>query len=212
MEAKQIPIRIFLISALATLAFEFATRWVLQHHSISLVGAVRLIESSLIILIVQLWGPGVSWLGLDMRFWLAGLKRGLLWSAGLAFVSSLIFAGLLLAGINPFPLIKTRMPGSHGDIALYFLVGGVVAPLAEEVFFRGLIYGFLRRWGFPLALVLTTLLFVLAHPMSRGLPVTQLAGGVLFAGAYEMERNLLVPITIHSLGNLGIFTLSVLLQ
>jgi membrane protease YdiL (CAAX protease family) len=33
-------------------------------------------------------------------------------------------------------------------------------------------------------------------------------GGILFAVSYEVEKNLLVPITIHSLGNLAIFTIA----
>ena len=36
-------------------------------------------------------------------------------------------------------------------------------------------------------------------------------GGILFAVAYEMEKNLLVPITIHVLGNLAIFTLALII-
>jgi hypothetical protein len=35
-------------------------------------------------------------------------------------------------------------------------------------------------------------------------------GGVLFAAAYEKEKNLLVPVTIHCLGNLAIFSLSLI--
>jgi hypothetical protein len=38
--------------------------------------------------------------------------------------------------------------------------------------------------------------------------VTQVVGGILFAAAYEIEKNLVVPITIHCLGNLAIFALS----
>jgi hypothetical protein len=53
----------------------------------------------------------------------------------------------------------------------------------------------------------------LPHSQSSGLalPITQLIGGILFAVAYEIEKNLLVPITIHCLGNLAIFILSLLI-
>jgi membrane protease YdiL (CAAX protease family) len=34
-------------------------------------------------------------------------------------------------------------------------------------------------------------------------------GGIVFAIAYEKEKNLMVPITIHCLGNLAIFSLSI---
>jgi len=60
-------------------------------------------------------------------------------------------------------------------------------------------------------LVLSTLFFVLSHPARHTIPVTQLIGGILFAVAYEMEKNLLVPITIHVLGNLAIFTLALII-
>ena len=85
----------------------------------------------------------------------------------------------------------------------------IVAPFAEELFFRGLLYGFFRRWGAPFAIILSTALFTFAHPL-RGLPLTQIVGGLLFALAYEVEGNLLAPITVHVLGNLAIFTLSAL--
>jgi hypothetical protein len=35
-------------------------------------------------------------------------------------------------------------------------------------------------------------------------------GGIIFAVAYEMEASLMVPITIHILGNMAIFTLSLI--
>ena len=40
--------------------------------------------------------------------------------------------------------------------------------------------------------------------------ITQAIGGVVFAVSYELEKNLLVPITIHCLGNMAIFLLPLL--
>ena len=90
--------------------------------------------------------------------------------------------------------------------------GYVIAPVAEEIFFRGILYGFFRQWGIMVALVISTALFVISHAIGSGLPITQVIGGLLFAVAYEIEKNLLVPIIIHSLGNLAIFCLSFLIQ
>ena len=98
---------------------------------------------------------------------------------------------------------------SISEIAFFFLIGGMVGPIAEEVFFRGILYGFFRRWGVLVGLGLSTLIFVLIHLISHlFLPVTQVIGGIVFALAYEVEDSLLAPITIHALGNMAIFTLS----
>jgi hypothetical protein len=43
-----------------------------------------------------------------------------------------------------------------------------------------------------------------------GIPLAQVVGGIVFAVAYEIEGSLMVPITIHVLGNLAIFTLSLM--
>ena len=68
----------------------------------------------------------------------------------------------------------------------------------------------IRRWGMPVALVLSTFLFVLPHLGSSGLPITQMIGGILFAAAYEIEGSLIVPIMIHAFGNMAIFSFSLL--
>jgi len=212
MEAKQIEIRMLVISLLVVLSLEGAMRWLLAYYPLMVLGLARILEAVVIVLIAVVWGSGLPSLGLDQRRWILGFKRGLIWSVGFALVSSGLFAALHLADIHAVNLLKTRLPRKHADVAFFFLVGGIIAPVAEEIFFRGLIYGFLRRWGFPLALVLSTLLFVLVHPMNRGIPFTQIVGGLLFAVAYEVEGNLLVPITIHALGNVALFTLSLLLR
>ena len=85
-------------------------------------------------------------------------------------------------------------------------MGGIVAPVAEEIFFRGLIFGYLRRWGIPAAILISTALFAAFH--LPAVPVTQIVGGAVFAIAYHTGRSLMVPIVIHTLGNLAIFTLS----
>jgi membrane protease YdiL (CAAX protease family) len=211
MEAKQIEIKTLAISILAVAALEGAMRWLLVYHAMMVLGLARIFEAVVIVLIAVVWGSGLPSLGLKQDGWLLGFKRGLIWAVGFAFISFLVVAGLLLAGIHALAFIQTRLPTKHLDIVLIFVVGGIIAPAAEEIFFRGLLFGFLRRWGFPLALVLSSLLFVLVHPMHQGIPFTQIVGGLLFALAYEVEGNLLVPITIHALGNLAIFTLSLLI-
>ena len=213
MEAKEIQIKTLLLCLATVIAIELGT-WVVISRSaydpMLVLGCARLLQILLIILIVLTWGKGLSSIGLARSEMLSGLKKGLLWSAGFGALVSIACVGLFVAGINPLTLMKARLPTQTGDLILFFIVGGMVGPVAEELFFRGVLYGFLRRWGLIVALVLSTLIFVLCHPIGHGIPITRLVGGFLFALAYEFGGSLIVPITIHSLGNLSIFSISLL--
>ena len=114
---------------------------------------------------------------------------------------------IYIAGESPTALLRSPLPSRTSDLILFFVVGGFFAPVAEEICFRGILYTYFRRWGILPALVGSTALFVLLHSV-HGLPVTQIVGGVVFAAAFETSRNLMVPITIHILGNLALFSLS----
>lgn len=137
----------------------------------------------------------------------SGILRGIVWSMGFGAVVVVGLAVGRLAGIIPVGLFQSRMPQQPIDIFSYFLVGAGVAPIAEEIYFRGLVFGYLRRWG-PIAAILgSTLLFVVVHPDLQNIPIPQIVGGLLFALSYEVEKNLMVPIIIHMSGNLAIFSL-----
>ena len=213
MEAKKIELSTLLLCFAAVLAIELGT-WLLAarfpYNPMLILAGARCLQILLIILIVLTWGKGLASLGLARSEMASGLKKGLLWSTGFGALCSIGCVGFFVAGINPFTLIKVRLPTETWDLILLFIVGGIVGPLAEELFFRGVIYTFLRRWGVILALVLSTLIFVLCHPLGHGIPVTRLVGGFLFAVAYEFGGSLIVPITIHVLGNLSIFSISLL--
>jgi membrane protease YdiL (CAAX protease family) len=213
MEAKPIEIKALFISLGAIACIEAAIRlFFIRGLSSPLLalGGARLLEAGLIITSVMMWGNGVSSLGLARSGIVVGIKRGLLWSAGFGAIVLLVFIVLFLAGFDPLNIIDVCLPATERGIALFFIVGGVIAPVAEEIFFRGMLYGFFRRWGILVALLISTATFVLAHPVFPTIPVPQLVGGIVFAVAYEVEGTLLAPITIHILGNLAIFTLSMM--
>lgn len=212
METKKIELKIFFLSLASVLLIETAAILLFSEIKISPVmgtGVVRLFEIVLIIVIVLVWGQGLSSIGLAPSTMVKGLIRGLFWSAGFGIIAFVAFVVLFLMDINPFAPIHTRLPGKSREIVLFFLVGGMIGPVAEEIFFRGIIYGFFRRWGVLAALILSSAIFVLAH-LTSGIPVTQIVGGIIFAIAYEKEGSLVVPITIHSLGNMAIFALSLI--
>ncbi len=173
-------------------------------------GITRMVEIILLIFITVQLEKSTDNLGLVPAKFTAGIKTGLIWSACFGIAAIALIGLLYLAGINALRLLHTPLPDSTASIFIYLLIGGVVGPVAEEIFFRGILYGYLRRWGVFIAVAVSTLLFVLPHLTGGNLPVTQLVGGIVFALAYEKEDNLMVPITVHCLGNLAIFGLSFL--
>jgi len=211
METKRIQVKTLFLCLAAVIAIELGT-WVVTsksgYHPMLILATARLLQILLIILIVVTWGKGLPSIGLARSEMVSGLKRGLLWSAGFGAIVSIACVGLFAAGINPLTLIKAPLPTQTGDLILFFIVGGMVGPVAEEFFFRGILYSFLRRWGVVVAVFLSTLLFVLPHAIHQRIPITQVVGGIVFAVAYEVEGNLMVPIIIHVLGNMAIFTIS----
>ena len=213
METKKIEIKILFLSLATLILIETAATLSISAIKISPVvvtGVVRLIEAALIIIIVLVWGRGLPSIGLAPSKMLKGFIRGLFWSAGFGIIACFAFIALLLVDMNPLALIHTRLPAKSWEIVLFFLVAGIIGPITEEILFRGIIYGFFRRWGVWTAVILSSFIFVLAHSTLSVIPLPQVVGGIVFAIAYEKEGSLIVPITIHMLGNMAIFTLSLI--
>jgi membrane protease YdiL (CAAX protease family) len=210
-EIRKIKIKTLVVSIVAVLGVEAALKIGLStipFDRMLLLGLARLLQTGALVGVVVTLEEGLACIGLERHTLYRGLKKGLFWSVGFGIVTLVALGLLFMAGVDVHSLLHTRLPAGLNDRVLFFLIGGIVAPVAEEVFFRGILYGFFRRWGFMIALVLSTGIFLLAHPMKSGIPVTQLVGGILFAVAYEVEGSLMVPIVIHVLGNLGIFAFS----
>lgn len=137
-------------------------------------------------------------------------KRGVAWCLGFGAVVGAVALVLAVAGITPLHLVRMHLPRDPSTLALFFVTGCLVAPLAEELFFRGIVYRLLRPMGVIPAVLISTLVFAAAHAMHGVVPVTQLAGGLLFAVAFEKEGHLAVPVIIHGAGNTALFTLSLI--
>ncbi len=184
--------------------------WGGVQNSLMLLGGVRLLEATFFLLLCRSTDTGFSAIGLEKGTMIHGIRRGLLWSAffGAAAVSVLVVFQAM--GVDLSHRMRIPLPADGKTLFLFFLVGGVIGPVAEELFFRGIVYGFIRRWGRLPAIFFSTLLFVLAHPVLPAIPVIPITGGLLFAIAYEMEGTLMVPIVLHILGNLALYTISVL--
>jgi membrane protease YdiL (CAAX protease family) len=213
-EIRKIKIKTLVVSIVAVFGVEVISKIVMARfpdNRMLFLGLTRLLQTSALVGVVMALEGGLAAIGLERHALYPGLKKGLFWSAGFGIVALVTLGLLSMVGVEVRALLYTRLPAGRKDLLLFFLVGGIVAPMAEEVFFRGILYGFFRRWGFIIALALSTGIFLLAHPMKGGIPVTQLVGGILFAVAYEIEGSLVVPIVTHVLGNMGIFAVSMVI-
>lgn len=82
------------------------------------------------------------------------------------------------------------------------LGAGFLAPVAEELFFRGFFYTALRqRLGIAAAAGISSLVFAVAHLDALGVVAASFVMGVALALAYEYTRSLWVAIGIHVFNN-----------
>ena len=213
METNEIKLNTLIISISGIAAVELAARMLISRNLLAPltgVGLTRLAEIIFLLTLIKLREKRLSIIGLASTTVYRGFKSGFIWAISFGVAAAVVLFIFYLAGIKVTALFRMQLPSESSRLIAFLLAGALIGPIAEEIFFRGILYGFFRKWGIPAAVILSTLLFVLPHSHTSGLaiPVTQLIGGILFAVAYEIEKNLLVPITIHSLGNLAIFTLA----
>ena len=141
------------------------------------------------------------------------LGRRLAAGAGLGVVtmlgSSILVAVLVqLSGSDAAPeqLILDEALAGGARTALALVAAVLLAPVAEELLFRGLLYRALRRRrGVVGALVISSLAFAVVH---LDVAVTQplaLVGltlvGIVMALAYERSGSLVVPVAAHAAYN-----------
>lgn len=140
-------------------------------------------------------------LGLRRPAW-ADLRYGLIFGTGLSFAS--IAIGLVQAaavGKEPQAIAQALL-GHRGlpALALDLIAVAVLTPIAEELLFRGVLFGGLRqRLPFVAAAVIATMLFMLVHEPQAWPGVFVLGFGL--ALAYERTRTLWAPIATHATVN-----------
>ncbi len=144
------------------------------------------------------------------RPWHLGFRRGVgLRSAiGLALMAVLaffIFAvsyQAIFRPDNPQDIVQDL----GADRSTFLLIAGallviVVAPVAEELFFRGFLFRVLRtRMAFWLAAAIDGVLFGLVHGALVIVPILAFLGFIL-CWTYERSGTLFVPIALHALNN-----------
>jgi membrane protease YdiL (CAAX protease family) len=101
--------------------------------------------------------------------------------------------------------IYRLLPSVHaaGDVALLGLIVGIVVPIGEEVFFRGLVLGALRRaLNRHAAVAVSALFFAAAHlQLVELLPILIL--GLVLGYLYEFTGSLVPGMIAHGVNNLA---------
>jgi uncharacterized protein len=128
--------------------------------------------------------------------------------AAAAYIAYIIVALVYGSLVHPHQRDITRDLGfGHGDLGtvLAGLLIIVAAPISEEVFFRGFIFGgFRRSLSFPVAAILSAAIFGLFHYTGSGSEavIPQLAFlGLAFAWVYEETGSIYPTIALHMLNN-----------
>jgi uncharacterized protein len=147
------------------------------------------------------------WLGAaSLRQVIIGLVAGFfIWSAAQVLAGVLVII-LRMLGLNPEGQQEVTSIASQLPLPVAVITIAVLAPIAEELFFRGFVFNaWEREYGTRSALIGAALLFGLAH-VPGGTPlavVIVLLLGVLLTWVYAWTRNLATTIGIHAAFNLA---------
>jgi membrane protease YdiL (CAAX protease family) len=129
-------------------------------------------------------------LGLGCLFLILGFWFNLAWSLLLS-----------LFGLRTQPNLLPIFGSGIGGLLLALFTGGLIAPIAEEVFFRGFVFaGMYRHLGLRRALVLSAILFALVHILPTSWPPIFVLG-VLFAFLYEQTGSIWPAVVVHGAVN-----------
>lgn len=147
-----------------------------------------------------------------------GLNRFAWWwlpaSLGMAIILILLNTGLALGyqalfRIDENKLISnqrssyfTAMSRSRKRSIITILFGGILAPLCEEIYFRGLLLSWFLAFFNPwIGIVATAVIFGIAHYDSAGVIVTGIIDGVALAFLFVWFGSLWIPIMVHVFNN-----------
>lgn len=144
-------------------------------------------------------------LGLMGHNWQINVTKGFF--GGLGLFSIVVGAGAIITYFYPMdpepqPFAELIMNATGPkQLMLLLIMGSVLAPLGEEIFFRGLVYPvFRKRFGVIVGIIFSSLIFSTLHfDLLRLIPIA--IGGMGLAWLYERTGSLITPIIAHSVWN-----------
>lgn len=136
----------------------------------------------------------------SMRWILIGIGAGV----GVWLVNRLVIVGYVtLTGdtSNPQATLVESANGPGLELAALLLAGAVLAPIGEELLFRGVLYGGLRRYGVIVATIASAGIFGLVHGINVVLPAAIIIG-VVTAVFYEKSGSIWPAVLTHGVNNM----------
>jgi membrane protease YdiL (CAAX protease family) len=135
------------------------------------------------------------------RSWLIGsaLIGALFMPVNILIVSTV--QRMLDAPVLDFSSDTAGEPFSITEFLALFVLVVIVVPIAEEIFFRGIIYKWLRqRAGFWIGLLVSSIAFGTLHFAAPSIAAISVLG-VLCALVYELSDSLWTAVTVHAMNN-----------
>ncbi|MFY9586057.1 MAG: CPBP family intramembrane glutamic endopeptidase [Actinomycetota bacterium] len=110
----------------------------------------------------------------------------------------------LAVGIAAFAIVRTRSVYLPGVATLAGGAGSLVGAVAEEFFFRRLVYDGLARWGAPIAIIGAALAFAAVHVPVYGFAVLpiDITAGLILGWQRWSTGTVTVPALTHVAANL----------
>ncbi len=211
-----------LFSFIASIAVVSGVLWVMEWLHISLENsfspaAYQTIISAKVYLLALAIAAGVPyWLNRNNKTTLSdlGLSRLMSWSdiglAPVAFLAYILVAavtlGIVTSLLPEFPADEVQeigfsLYGPRLDVMLAFLTLVVVAPVAEEVLFRGYLYGKLKAYvPAVIAAVFTSLAFAAVH-LQWNVAIDVFILSMFLCGLRSLTGSLWASILVHMLKN-----------
>lgn len=209
------------VAVVVLLGVMFIATWLLEYAGVvssssDLTGALVLVAELGFLLPIWILGVrkyGLSWDSVGFRRFDGPRALGVGCLALLGtFTFNAIWAVFLgLFSLRAQPDMLPAFGGGIEGLSQALLVGGLVAPIAEEAFFRGYLFAGLRHhFGRAPAYLLSAALFALAHILPTSWPPIFVLG-LLFAVLYEQTGSIWPAVIMHGSINALAFVASYLL-
>ncbi len=150
---------------------------------------------------IGFWPPRWQWI------WLVGAAVILAVFNPVRIIAALAIEYLVTGSLNGLSSsVRTQIfaPGgaSWAGFLVTLVMAGMLAPVAEEMFFRGALYTWFRqRYSLWVAVLVSSALFALGHADTFAVVITSLLLGIVNALVFERTRSIWAPIAIHAVNN-----------